>query len=62
MFWDVYFRYIKGEDLANLFTVDPETGQINTSTLLDRESNFVDDGLYVITINAVDNGMFKEIK
>ncbi|XP_015235608.1 PREDICTED: cadherin-like protein 26 isoform X3 [Cyprinodon variegatus] len=49
-------RYIKGEDLANLFTVDPETGQINTSTLLDRESNFVDDGLYVITINAVDNG------
>ncbi|KAM4736721.1 cadherin-like protein 26 [Anableps anableps] len=48
--------YIKGEDPANLVTVDPKTGKITTSSILDRESPFAKDGIYVITINAVDSG------
>lgn len=49
-------RYFKAEDPANWFTVDPKTGQITTSSILDKESAFTKDGFYVITINAVDNG------
>lgn len=51
------FRYIKGEDPADWVTVDPVTGIITTSKILDRESSFVKDNIYSVTIYAVDNGM-----
>lgn len=57
----VCFRYSKGEDPANLVSVDPETGKITTASILDRESPYAKDGIYVITVNAVDCGMFNEI-
>ncbi|KAM6924842.1 cadherin-like protein 26 [Xenentodon cancila] len=49
-------KYIKGEDPADWITVDPNTGTINTSKVIDRESSFVNNGVYIITIYAVDNG------
>ncbi|MEQ2244106.1 hypothetical protein ILYODFUR_013724, partial [Ilyodon furcidens] len=49
-------RYIIGEDPAGCVTVDSRTGEITTSKSLDRESQFVKDGLYVVQIYAVDNG------
>lgn len=50
------FRYIKGHDPANLITVDHNTGDITLSKTIDRESHFVKDNFYVVTIYAVDNG------
>ncbi|XP_043968516.1 cadherin-like protein 26 isoform X1 [Gambusia affinis] len=49
-------RYLKGEDPANLVSVDPETGKITTASILDRESPYAKDGIYVVTVNAVDCG------
>lgn len=51
------FRYIKGDDPANLVTVDSNTGNITLSKTLDRESHFVKNNIYVTTVCAVDNGM-----
>uniref|UniRef100_A0A3B5R8Z4 Cadherin domain-containing protein n=1 Tax=Xiphophorus maculatus TaxID=8083 RepID=A0A3B5R8Z4_XIPMA len=49
-------RYMIGEDPAGFVTVDSNSGKIITSKSLDRESQFVKDGLYVIKIYATDNG------
>ncbi|XP_043970339.1 cadherin-like protein 26 [Gambusia affinis] len=49
-------RYMIGEDPAGFVTVDSNSGKITTSKSLDRESQFVKDGLYVIKIYATDNG------
>lgn len=51
------FRYIKGHDPADWVTVDRSTGNITLSKTTDRESHFVKNNTYVITIYAVDNGM-----
>ncbi|CAK6957487.1 cadherin-2-like [Scomber scombrus] len=48
--------YMKGEDPADWVTVDPVTGKITTSKILDRESAFVKDNIYKVTVYAVDNG------
>lgn len=53
----VCLRYMIGEDPADWVTVDPVTGEITTSKILDRESAFVKDSIYTITVYAVDNGM-----
>lgn len=46
-----------GHDPAGWIKVDPDTGNITTSKSLDRESEFVKDNIYVVTICAVDDGM-----
>lgn len=51
------FRYTKGDDPADWVTVDPNTGNITLSKTPDRESHFVKNNIYVITVCAVDNGM-----
>ncbi|XP_068609675.1 cadherin-like protein 26 [Brachionichthys hirsutus] len=48
--------YMKGEDPADWVTVDHVTGKMTTSKALDRESHFVKDNVYNVTIYAVDNG------
>ncbi|XP_033181201.1 cadherin-like protein 26 [Mastacembelus armatus] len=51
------FVYIKGEDPAAWVTVDRSTGKITTFKSIDRESSFVKDDIYVVTIYAVDSGV-----
>jgi len=53
----VCFSYIKGDDPANWVAVDRETGKITTAKLIDRESTFVKDNVYPVTVWAVDDGM-----
>ncbi|XP_068997580.1 cadherin-like protein 26 isoform X1 [Embiotoca jacksoni] len=48
--------YKKGEDPADWITVDSKTGKVTTSKIIDRESSFVKDSIYLVTIHAVDNG------
>ncbi|KAM9751919.1 cadherin-like protein 26 [Menidia menidia] len=48
--------YTKGKDPADWVTVDSKTGRVTLSKSPDRESSFVKDGLYVVTVNAIDNG------
>ncbi|XP_056280107.1 cadherin-2A-like, partial [Pseudoliparis swirei] len=48
--------YIKGDDPANWVAVDRETGKITTAKLIDRESTFVKDNVYPVTVWAVDDG------
>uniref|UniRef100_A0A3Q3KDE9 Cadherin domain-containing protein n=1 Tax=Monopterus albus TaxID=43700 RepID=A0A3Q3KDE9_MONAL len=48
--------YKKGEDPAGWFTVDSGNGQITTIKGIDRESSFVNDNIYVVTVYAVDSG------
>lgn len=52
----VCFSYKKGDDPADWVEVDPQTGKITTTKALDRESTFVKDGVYTVTLYAVDNG------
>ncbi|KAM9350587.1 cadherin-like protein 26 isoform 2-T2 [Symphorus nematophorus] len=51
------FEYRIGDDPADWITVDPVTGKITTSKSVDRESPFVKDNIYKVTIYAVDNGI-----
>lgn len=53
----VCFRFQKGEDPENWFTVDSVTGKITTTKVIDRESPHVKDNIYKVTVYAVDNGM-----
>ena len=53
----VCFRYMKGHDPADWVIVDAETGKVTTSKALDRESVFVNQSIYNVTIYAVDSGM-----
>lgn len=36
--------------------MDPATGRITTSKIIDRESPYVKDGVYKVTVLAADNG------
>lgn len=51
------FRFKKGYDPAGWVTVDQKTGKVTTAKSLDRESPYVKDGVYNITVLVVDNGM-----
>lgn len=48
--------FIKGEDKENWVTVDPKTGQISVAKVMDRESPFVKDSTYSVTVYVADNG------
>ncbi|KAJ8257182.1 hypothetical protein GJAV_G00182790 [Gymnothorax javanicus] len=50
------FLYIKGDDPDDWVTVDSKTGQISTAKSLDRESPYVVNNTYIITLMAVSNG------
>ncbi|XP_035243698.1 cadherin-like protein 26 isoform X1 [Anguilla anguilla] len=50
------FEYIKGDDPDNWVSVDPKTGAITTVNALDRESPYVVNGTYLITLYAIDKG------
>ncbi|KAM3871780.1 cadherin-like protein 26 [Diretmus argenteus] len=50
------FVYMQGEDPGDWTTVDAKTGRITTAKILDRESPFVKDSVYKVTIYAVDTG------
>ncbi|KAG7229629.1 hypothetical protein INR49_012673 [Caranx melampygus] len=49
------FVYKIGNDPAGWFTVDPNTGNITTIKPIDRESPHVVNGVYTISVYAVDN-------
>ncbi|XP_064154575.1 cadherin-like protein 26 [Anguilla rostrata] len=50
------FEYSKGDDPDNWVTVDPKTGQISTAKLLDRESPYVVNNTYTVTLYAISHG------
>ncbi|XP_066529159.1 cadherin-2-like isoform X2 [Hoplias malabaricus] len=49
-------RFIKGEDAEDWVAVDSETGEVSTIKVLDRESPFVINNSYTITVFAVKEG------
>ncbi|KAI1890861.1 hypothetical protein AGOR_G00157960 [Albula goreensis] len=49
-------EYVKGDDPAGWFHVDPKNCQITTVKTLDRESPYVVNGTYTVTIYSIDKG------
>ncbi|KAJ8391896.1 hypothetical protein AAFF_G00083670 [Aldrovandia affinis] len=49
-------EYVKGDDPGGWVKVDSKTGEITTAKILDRESPFVMNSTYVVTLYAVDKG------
>ncbi|KAF6739240.1 Desmocollin-3 [Oryzias melastigma] len=47
-------RYYKMQDPASWINVDTNTGELKVANTIDRESHYVYDGLYNITMRAVD--------
>lgn len=52
------FSYYKVTDPAHWINVDKNTGQLRVANTIDRESKFVYDGMYNITMKAVDGSKF----
>lgn len=52
------FSYYKVKDPAHWISVDKNTGQLRVANTIDRESKFVHDGTYNITMKAVDASKF----
>ncbi|CAL8279854.1 unnamed protein product [Lota lota] len=49
-------RYSKLSDPAHWLRIDPNTGRVTTTAILDRESPYVKNSLYNATFLATDNG------
>lgn len=47
-------RYYKVSDPAAWISVDKNTGELRVANTIDRESQHVQDGIYNITMKAVD--------
>ncbi|KAM9349583.1 desmocollin 2-like protein [Symphorus nematophorus] len=47
-------KYFKAADPASWISVDRNTGELKVANTIDRESHFVQDGIYNITMKAVD--------
>ncbi|XP_020362836.1 cadherin-like protein 26 [Oncorhynchus kisutch] len=50
------FKYVKGKDPCDCVAVDTKTGKITTTKILDRESPYVKDNVYQVTVFAIDDG------
>ncbi|XP_014879452.1 cadherin-2-like [Poecilia latipinna] len=50
-------RYSKIYDPASWLDIDPVYGRISTIAILDRESPFIKNNLYNVTVTASDNGI-----
>uniref|UniRef100_A0A674A8Z2 Cadherin 26, tandem duplicate 2 n=1 Tax=Salmo trutta TaxID=8032 RepID=A0A674A8Z2_SALTR len=50
------FKYVKGKDPCDCVAVDAKTGKITTTKILDRESPYVKDNVYQVTVFAIDDG------
>lgn len=50
----LHFSYYKVTDPGQWITVDKNTGELRVANTIDRESKFVYDGLYNVTVKAVD--------
>lgn len=53
----VFFSYTKGYDPDGWIEVDSETGKVTTTKTVDRESSFVNQSIYTVSIFAADDGM-----
>lgn len=51
----VGIKYYKVSDPASWITMDRDTGELKVANTIDRESSFVQDGLYNVTVRAVDS-------
>ncbi|XP_048877561.1 cadherin-like protein 26 isoform X2 [Brienomyrus brachyistius] len=51
------FVYLKGSDPAGWVNVGPQDGKITTAEVIDRESNYVKNNTYTITLYAVSKGV-----
>lgn len=51
-----FLSYLVGKDPAGWVTVDSKTGQVSTTQVLDRESQYVNESVYTVLILAVDHG------
>ncbi|KAJ8344264.1 hypothetical protein SKAU_G00315930 [Synaphobranchus kaupii] len=49
-------RFAVLKDPASWLSVDPVTGMVNTTAILDRESSFVHDNTYRAVFTAIDDG------
>ncbi|KAK7945586.1 hypothetical protein WMY93_001314 [Mugilogobius chulae] len=47
-------RYYKGSDPASWISVNRDTGELKVANTIDRESSYVQNGVYNITVKAVD--------
>nr|XP_023646317.1 cadherin-like protein 26 isoform X2 [Paramormyrops kingsleyae] len=51
------FVYLKGSDPAGWVNVGPQDGKITTAKVIDRESDYVKNNTYTITLYAVSTGV-----
>ncbi|XP_021471254.1 cadherin-13 [Oncorhynchus mykiss] len=50
------FKYVKEKDPSDCVAVDTKTGKITTTKILDRESPYVKNNVYQVTVIAIDDG------
>lgn len=54
-YFPTFSRYYKVKDVASWINVDRNTGELRVANTIDRESPFVTNGTYTMTMKAVDS-------